>query len=314
MNLDYTELIRPLGVDKVSFNHLDHVGSFSGIEKFILKGVNNIDIYYNERISEIKLKANFPYFWQGHNFSTTKTTMIEAINHSSELLNLNLYDSEVKAFEFGTIVEIHKQPHDFLFNHISRNGKIMQPYYNRNTLSGKYYKDSILTFKLYDAGLNIKAKLPKATRDTLSKQFDYDGAKHYIKVETHYNKPNIHFKASNLLLDDILSDEFMNHCKEDLINIYKSIMKIGKVQLPTEKKDINSSTIPMIALKEVGILYDFNTEELLRQLIKSVPETTFTKYDKKARQAQVKANLKKLKSGSQSEFDILTLLESIEIK
>ncbi len=194
MNFDYTELIKNTYNDNVCFNYLEHVGSYpEGKEKFILKGVKNIDVFTNEKTSEIVLKANFPYYIQGHNFRFTKAGMIEAIQLSSEYLNLNLFQAEMKKFEFGSIIEIDYNVDEFLMNHISIKGKNTQPFYTNNKLTGKYFEDSIIKHKLYDVGVNLKSKLDKAIRDDLSNKYGYDKAKHYLKIENHYKKPEIHF-------------------------------------------------------------------------------------------------------------------------
>jgi hypothetical protein len=314
MNLDYTELTKGISKDNLCLNYLEHEASYnSGTEKFTLKGVNKLELYLNERTSEIKLKANFPYFWQGHNFNFKKSQLIEAIQYTSEMLNLNLFDAEISSFEFGTILQTEKPPEEILLNHISYKSKPLQPYYNRNKLSGKYYSSSTIIHKLYDAGKNIKNKLPEGIKADLESLYDYDKAKYYLKVENHYKKPEVHFNKKALFVNDVISDSFLLQCKTDLIQTYKQIMKTGIIKLPKEKKDLNSSTIPLILLKELEALYQFNTDELLRLLIKSAPETIFTKEDKKARRRQIESNLKKIELAGVSEYDLLKQLESKEI-
>lgn len=313
MNFDYTELIKSTYNDNVCFNYLEHVGSYpEGKEKFILKGVKNIDVFTNEKTSEIVLKANFPYYIQGHNFRFTKAGMIEAIQLSSEYLNLNLFQAEMKKFEFGSIIEIDYNVDEFLMNHISIKGKNTQPFYTNNKLTGKYFEDSIIKHKLYDVGVNLKSKLDKAIRDDLSNKYGYDKAKHYLKIENHYKKPEIHFKHRNLLVNEVLNDNFMTKCKEDLINTYKTIMKTGIVKLPTNKKDLNAGTFPLIVLKELESLFDFNSEELIKLKIKSIPESILTKDDKKARLSMMKTNFSKIRKANESHYDITSKLEEVK--
>ena len=313
MNFDYTELIKNTNNDNVCFNYLEHVGSYpEGKEKFILKGVKNIDVFTNERTSEIVLKANFPYYTQGHNFRFSKADMIEAIQHTSELLNLNLFQAEVKKFEYGSIIELDYNVDEFLMNHISIKGKNTQPFYTNNKLTGKYFEDSILKHKLYDVGVNLKSKLDKAIRDDLSSKYGYDKAKHYLKIENHYKKPEIHFKHRNLFVNEMLIDNFMTKCKEDLINTYKSIMKTSKVELPTSKKDLHLTNILLITMKELESQFDFNTEELIKKKIKSAPETLLNKMDKKARLSIFKKNLNKIKKANESHYDISSKLEEVK--
>ena len=90
-------------------------------------------------------------------------------------------------------------------------------------------------------------------------------------------------------------------------------MKTGIIQLPKKKADINSSTLPLIVLKELGILFDFNPEELLKQKLKSIPEEILNRNDKKARSRNIKANLKKLDGKGISQYDIFEMLAAKEI-
>ncbi|AMS27812.1 hypothetical protein AEM51_13075 [Bacteroidetes bacterium UKL13-3] len=314
MNLDYTELTKGISKDKLCLNYLEHEASYhSGTEKFTLKGVNKIEVFFNDRTSEIRLKANFPYFWQGHNFVCNKSQLIDAIQYTSEMLNLNLFDAEIRSFEFGTILQTEKPTDELLSNHISYNGKHLQPYFNKNVLAGKYYTGPTLIHKMYDAGKNLKNKVPEAIRADLSSFHGYDKTKHYLKVENHYKKPEIHFKNRTLFVNEVLSDSFLLQCKTDLIQTYKNIMKTGIIKLPKEKKDINSSTLPLIVLKELEALYHFNSEDLLMQRIKSIPECKLNKEDKKARKRQIEGNFKKIQSSGQSEYDLSSQLEAKEI-
>lgn len=314
MYFDYTELIKSLHKDNLCFDYLEHKGSFkSGIDIFTLKGKNNIDMVLNDRTSELRLKANFPYFWQGHNFCFQKAQLTDAIQYTSEILNLNLFESEVKHFEFGTLLETDFCAEEILFNHISYEGKPLQAYFNRNRLSGKEYKSACFRFKMYDAGRNIKNKLPEAIKSDLRRLYGYDKGKHYLKIENHYKKPQNHFKKRILSVEDILSDSFMKICKEDLINTYMNIMKTGIVKLPENKKDINAGTLPLILLKELEHLHGFNTEQLLMQKLKSIPESNLPKPDKKARKRQLESNLKKIQHANQSLYDLTSALQMKEI-
>lgn len=315
MYLDYIQLTKGIHKDNICIDYLEHQSTSYATreEKFILKGKNIIELYLNECTSEIRLNANFPYFWQGHNFAFSKAQLVEAIQHTSEILNLNLFEAEIKTFEFGTILKTERPAEEIILNHISYNGKELQPFFRRNKLTGKQYQTDTILHKLYDAGRNIKTKLPKAIRADLSRLYGYDDANYYLKIENHYKKPERHFRSGTLFLNDAISDSFLMQCKADLLNTYKNIMKTGIVKLPEEKKNINSSTIPLIVLKELAALYNFNAEDLLLQRIKSIPESRLSKEDKKARKRQIESNLKKVQLSGLSEYDLSKQLEAQEI-
>jgi len=314
MNFDFIDIAKRLDKDKVCLDFLEHEGSYSsGWEKFVLKSMNKMEVWIRESTNEMKVKANLHYFLKGHNFHSSKIDLINGLQYSSELLNVNLFNAEAKAFEFGTVINIKHNPQEFLSNHISINKNPLQPFYKLKKLTGKGFEDSIKRIKLYDAGHRIKSTLPEAIRIDLSNSYGYDKAKHYIRIESHYKQPEAYFKKRNIYVDDILQDGFMKICKEDLITTYKSIMKTGIIQLPKKKADINSSTLPLILLKELGILFDFNPEELLKQKLKSIPEEILNRNDKKARSRNIKANLKKLDGKGISQYDIFEMLAAKEI-
>ncbi len=315
MNFDFTRLIKNIKNDNVCLHSLTHKANYSnGGEKFILEGLKPITIFYDPVGTSLKIEANLPYFWQGHNFHFERSQMIEAVKFMNDQMNLNLFNAEVNEFEFGSILDIEFPANVFLQNHINYNGKQMQPFFHKRSgkLTGKTFEDSILIHKLYDAGQNIKNKLSKATRVDLSNQYGYDKEKYYIKIENHYKKPQIHFKQRTILMNDVLQNDFMQLCKDDLINSYKSIMKTGIVKLPDSKSDINAGTLPLILLKELEAIYHFDTEDLLREKIKSISEDKLSKEDKKARQKILKANLLKIKSEPISKYDISQRLEDKE--
>ena len=313
MNFDYIAVTKRQSKNNICFDYLEQEGSFvSGWEKYSMKAKNKMVVWINENSNELKLKTNFGYFLNGHNFLVTKKDLISGFQQTSELLNINLFDADVMAFEFGTVANIQQQPQEFLSNHISINKNPLQPFFKKKKLTGKGFEDSSKRIKLYDVGYRIKTNLPEEIRRDLRSFCGYDKAKHYIKLENHYKKPEAYFKK-RIFVNDLLEDGFMKLCKEDLITTYKSIMKTGIIQLPKKKADINSATLPLIVLKELAVLFDFNAEELLKEKLKSIPDELLNLNDKKARQRQMKANLKKLEGKEKSKYDISDLLAAIEI-
>jgi hypothetical protein len=316
MNFDYAELTKSIGKDKLSYQYLEEVGAYpNGFKSYILKGVEKMKIRIHKEAGLIELKANLPYYWQGHNFHFTKATMIEALQHTSDMLNINLFQAELRRFEFACILEVDQKPDDFLNNHLSYKGKPFQEFLNKShsAITGKEFQDDVLKVKLYDAGLRIKQMTSKSIRQELELTSGYDQKKNYIKLENHYKNPNVYFKNRYLFVNEVLQEDFMQLCKDDLIETYKSIMKTGLIKIPTNKKDLNVGTLPLILLKELGLIYGFNPEELMKQRVKAIPEDILSFYDKKARQGQLKQNWRKVASDEVSQYDILKQLESKEI-
>jgi hypothetical protein len=317
MQIDFTEIIKRYGKDKPNLKTLNKIGSYaSGWDLYELKGINKILFSVNEGNQIIKAKANFPYFWQGHNFNFSNSEMVEAIQFTSSLIDLNLFDAKVKSFEFGSVLLLDASPHEYLSNHLTIKGKPFQTYLaaNHRNISGKEYKNELLKLKLYDFQENLKHKAKESIRATLRGLNEYDRNKHYLKIEAHYKSPEKHFLNGSLLVNDILKPDFLQNCKDDLINLYRSIMKTGIVKTPTNKKDLSSGGIAFLMLYELGMLHQFDAESLMIDKINSIPDSTLNKEDKKARKRFIKDGFKKMKTLESSRFDLSELLESTQIR
>jgi hypothetical protein len=317
MQIDFTEIIKRYGKDKPNLKTLNKIGSYaSGWDLYELKGINKILFSVNEESQIIKAKANFPYFWQGHNFNFSNSEMVEAIQYTSSLIDLNLFDAKVKSFEFGSVLLLDASPHEYLSNHLTIKGKPFQTYLaaNHRNISGKEYKNELLKLKLYDFQENLKHKAKESIRATLRGLNEYDRHQHYLKIEAHYKSPEKHFLNGSLLVNDILKPDFLQNCKDDLINLYRSIMKTGIVKTPTNKKDLSSGGIAFLMLYELGMLHQFDAESLMIDKINSIPESTLNREDKKARKRFIKEGFKKMKTLESSRFDLSELLESTQIR
>ncbi|HMU59466.1 MAG TPA: hypothetical protein PKD42_14435, partial [Chitinophagaceae bacterium] len=88
---------------------------------------------------------------------------------------------------------------------------------------------------------------------------------------------------------------------------YQSIMKAKTIEL-RNKKQLTSSTIPLIILKEYESLLPCKAEDLIKQKIKAIPAEILTKDDKKSRRRQIGYNWKKITSDSPCKYDVSELL------
>jgi hypothetical protein len=305
MNFDYIEISRSLDKDKPCLDYLEwQYSSKYGWQKFHFEGCKEVEIMINNESNQMKIKGSIPYFIAGQNFKTNLDDLKSGIEYLSSILELNLYSAEVRAFEFGTILNIPFLPKCLFDSHIKITGMKA-----RSLDYGKYFEDNILKIKLYDAGKNIKLKLDKAERESLSRSFGYDPLANYLKLENHYKKPSISFKKRLIQVTDLLDNSFQDLCKEDLYNKYNSIMKTSQVKI-TDKKQLSSSTLPLMILKEYEALLPCKAEELMKQKIKSIPSNILNREDKKSRVKQLKSNMKKIEVLNKCEFDLSTLLKS----
>jgi hypothetical protein len=303
MNFDYIEAVMILGKDKPCLDYLDHEASYaSGWEKFIYEGCNAVEIWFNHDAGKMKLKGSIPYFMAGQNFKSSHLDFKEGINHLSDVLEMDLPKAEIKAFEYGTTLEIPFSVKQVFLSHLKIQGMKTRAFDN-----GIYFEDRALRVKLYDAGKNLKDKLSKDDRARLSSDYGYSPFNNYLKIENHYKKPEVCFKKSLISLGELLKPKFKNTCDKDLITKYQSIMKAKTIEL-RNKKQLTSSTIPLIILKEYESLLPCKAEDLIKHKIKAIPSEILTKDDKKSRRRQIGYNMKKITSDSPCKYDVSELL------
>jgi hypothetical protein len=309
MNLDYIEISKSFGKDKPNLGYLQKEATYPNAERYSFQGCKKIEIWNYPEKYQLSVKGSLPYFINGHNFHSSLEDWLEALNYLSSCLNQNLYLGFIEAFEFGTIQEIPYPENAFLRNHVKIAGMASKEYLQGHIITGKEFVSPYLKVKLYDVSRNIKSKLDKTLQEELSRLWGWDRAKHYIKLENHYKKPEAYFK-DNLQLHDILSSEFQINLKMDLISTYQKIMKTGNTVLPEKKADINAGTIPLLILKELESVYHFNIEDILKAKLKEIPEEILSLADRKARMKILRDNLKKISISGKSEFDISEFLEA----
>jgi hypothetical protein len=309
MNLDYLEITKFLNKDRINLHYLEKEASYKDADKYFFEGCRKIEVWDLKNINQVKIKGSLPYWINGHNYYSSPEDWAEGLDYLSSCLKINVYSGLVDCFEFGTIQEVPFSEDLFLRNHIKLSGYESREYKKGNIITGKEFINPALKVKIYDVSRNIKNKLDKPIQEEINRLYGWDRAKHYIKVENHYKKPEAHFKG-NIYLKELISSSFQIQLQKDLISTYKSIMKTGNLILPEKKADLNAGTLPMIILKELEGIYHFNTEDLLKAKLKAIPESILSHDDKKARLKILRENLKKISNQGKSEFDISEMLEA----
>ena len=304
MNFDYIEAVMNLSKDKPCLDYLNHEAGYpaSGWNKFIYEGCNAVEVWLNHEAGKMKVKGSIPYFIAGQNFKSSPEDFRNGINHLSEVLEMDLQEAEMKAFEYGTTLEIPFPVKQVFLSHLKIQGMKARAFDN-----GIYFEDRALRVKLYDAGKNLKDKLSRDDRARLTSDFGYSPFHNYLKIENHYKRPAVCFKKSFISLGELLKPEFQTICKNDLVTKYRSIMKAKTIEL-RNKKQLTSSTIPLIILKEYESLLPCKAEDLIKQKIKAIPAEILTKEDKKSRKRQIGYNWKKITSASPCKYDVSELL------
>lgn len=301
MNFDYIEASIFKPKDTINFSNLDHVSSNKfGYSSYSLKGsYNEMKVIYNTNNKLLTVKGSLTYFTEGQNFSNEMLKIEESIYTISDSLNINLFHAEVNKLDAGITFKVAKKPKDYLYTHHSINGFKSVLYLNT-----KYFNGKDINIRMYDAGQNIKQKLNKEIRMQLQMNKGYDPYNNYLRFESVFKKPKSYFQKPDLTISNIFKPDFIYKCKEEIMNNYKAIKKEGCFNYPKNKKDLTLPTIELIALKECGLIHGFNSEELIKRIIKGIPNEILNKEDKKNRLKSLRALNKKLSTKGFSEYDL----------
>jgi hypothetical protein len=310
MNFDYLEFVKRQCKDTFCFDRLKYkYSSASGIHTYTLTEAEDITLKYNEFFNEMTVKANFSYFFNGHNFQSSIQDIINGLYYVSEAVASDMLTAHIKSFEYGTTLEIQHNCQEYISNHISYNKNILQPFYKKNRLTGKVYDCKLLRFKIYDAGFRISTNITKGIKTHLEQLYSYDRKKQYIRLENVIKQPEIYFMKRNITMQNLISLEFRKQCKESLLEEYSKIKKASMVKIPEKKKDLNMAMIYLIQLQEIAYSNGIDIEKQVSKLIKQIPDSTLNTFDKKARKRQFKKHLNSIKQLS-TRYDLTEQLQA----
>lgn len=311
MNIDYIDLSTFVDKDTINLDDLKRTGQSYGYDCYsIIRFNKEMKIKYNPETRHFKLTGSLPYFVDGQNFSNNINKLKEGIRLISDMLNINLYKAEVLVFEAGITFEIpfnHKE----VFNSHYKIPGMETKSFNK----GKLFENSIKQIKFYNASYRLKQNLDKNDRLKLSISNGYNHSVNYIRFESKYKKPKIQFKQSVILVEDVFSDNFINICKLDLLDTYQKIKKEGVFRHPPTKRNCSLSAIELLVLKEQGMIYGFNAEDLIKNKINSISDSILNKEDRKNRKRSLNRLSKMIVENNTSSFDLSNILnESLKIK
>jgi len=310
--IDYIELIKYFQSNEIlNLGHLQLEAEYNGgMKKYFVKGCRQMEIQYNPQQHIFKLKGSPLYFIQGHNFTWDKQLFIEALKYIESLIGISLFDCTVDKFEFGKIMEVESKPQRIISGHLAGNGLSMDEK-SKDKGNIRYFNDSLLSLKLYNAGINIQHKQGLKMKDIIQKA-GWNPKGNFIKFEVLYRKPHLSMNNGiGLLLSDILLPSFEKLLKDDLYNQYQRLNKMKSIEIPSTKKELYSSDIILLTLAEVALNQGTDLKKLIHSFIKSVPDEVLTIVDKKARRRQIKALLEKVHSSKVTEFDISEHLSKV---
>jgi len=303
--IDYIELIKYLrNGEALNFGYLQLEAEYNGgMKKYYVRGCRQMEIQYNPQQQIFKLKGSPLYFIQGHNFTWDKQLFIEALKYIESLIGITLFDCVVDKFEYGKIVEIESKPQRIISGHFAGNGLSMDER-SKDRGNIRYFNDSLVSLKLYNAGINIQHKQGLKMKDIIQ-QAGWNPKGNFIKFEMLLKKPHISLNnGKELKLSDILLPSFEVTLNNELIGQYKRLNKMKSIEMPSTKKELYSSDIILLTFAEIVLNQDKDPKKLIHTFIKAIPENVLSPEDKKARRKQIKTLLEKVHSIDISEFDI----------
>jgi hypothetical protein len=223
---DFLKLEMPIkGKDNIAFENLKQTGCLRGSELFTIDiGHKPLKLAINATQTAFKIEGSFPYFWQGHNFSFPNSKIVESVDYISELICNDLFESEILQVEFGAVFQVNRHPGQILENHRNPVGFSFQ-HIGRKHYTGKQFSNQHRTIKFYDVVARLKQQ--RFTKSKLATIEGYTIGNHYMRFEQRINKPGAYLNKRNLSLKTYLADDIQQSLIDDLVLTYQ--------QLPTEK-------------------------------------------------------------------------------
>ena len=235
-----------------------------------------------------------------------------ATDHIARLLHVPLWDAMVEAFEFGAIMEVPSKPKEYISRHsaLPSEGLLLNEK-PKDRGNFRWWNDGKVSLKMYDAARNLKMK-QGLQRQTIIQESGWKPEGEYLKWEAHYLKPEVLNHGKGILLADLMNPDWENVFKEDLYLQYKRLVPMKSLITPTNKKDLSSADIVMLALAELQINAGESLQEIKKMLyakVNAIPDEILSKSDKDSRKRQIKALLEKLQEEPESRWDLSARLE-----
>lgn len=312
--IDYIQATKHLSdKDRLFLGHCRLEAEYSsGWQKYWLQGCEKLEIWYNPSLNWMRLQGSIMYYWQGHNFTYDKKGFVAAIDHIIKIIHISIWDAMIEAFEYGVIMQVPKKPKEYIKRHSSiPSEKLILNEKPKDKGNFRWWEDRNVCNKMYDAAQNIKKKQGLQRKEIL-KESGWNPEGEFLKWEAHYLKPEILNHGNGLLLADLMKPYWENVFKEDLYVQYKRLIPMKSLITPTNKKDLSSADIVMLALAEAQINAGENLQEVKKMLydkINAIPEGVLSKADKDSRKRQIKSLFDKLQESPESEWDLSEKLE-----
>lgn len=198
----------------------------SGIETYkIDAGHNDLDVRYSPT-GVMYIEGSLPYFYQGHNFTYSIEAYIETINMLQDMLEVDVWDADVDAYEYGCIFPVDEKPASYIRNHYaSPKAKMTLEEKGRDKGACRRWEDTARRLKMYDAGKNIKEKVAIEIRQSIE---GFNPKSNYLKLELHCKNP-LKLLGRGIKAYDLQNPLFLNTLALQLKEQYKILIPMGKL-------------------------------------------------------------------------------------
>lgn len=307
--IDFISAIKHFGdKDKPFLGYLQFESQYSsGWVKYSINRCRQMDIWVHPTNRILRIEGSILYFVQGHNLSFDRRKFVEGVQYLQTLLKVGLWDSLVYAFEFGVIMEVESPPKEYIQHHVAKpKEKLQMNEKPKDKGKFRWWEDSNVSNKMYDAGANVRQKQSKAMQKHLEEE-GWNPEGYYLKWEAHYKKPQILNHGIGLYLGDLVAPQWQKVFCEDLFVQYQRLVPMKSLINPKDKKNCSTPDILMSAIAEGALNEGKSLQDLKRLLydkINSIPEEVLTESDKKARKRKIKELLDKVQEAPESRWDL----------
>lgn len=158
--IDYISVIKYLHKGSPFLGHCNQSAAYStGWQHYVLEGCEKLKVCWNPEVCLLKVQGSIMYFWQGHNFTCSRADFVQAIDYLQGVLQVGLWDAEIEAFEFGSIVAVDHKPQKYIQNHHARAGvKLVENEKGKDQGCFRWWENPAIRLKMYDAKKNIQLK------------------------------------------------------------------------------------------------------------------------------------------------------------
>ncbi|MBO7476893.1 MAG: hypothetical protein J6U04_03030 [Salinivirgaceae bacterium] len=307
--IDYIEAVKYC-VTKPKLDNFDWNATYSGgsYQYYCNVGYDSMRVTYNEIQNSLTVSGSVMYFMQGHNLTYDRELFIDGINQIGNMLDVNLWDSEVNCFECGAIIEVEYPAREYIAH--TRRGKNMwedTPHDKKSKgFCMSFNDDSCFVYrKMYDVGhnLTIKRKGKNKTLDSIG----WDTTRNYLKWEVKYKQP-VKVFGRTLMLSDLVNPEWESLFKQDCYSQYLKLDPMKSLKSPTDVKKLKAIDVVTINYCEMCFRENKRLGEI-RKLLNNCLNTRFRnvlikKTTRDSRRISIKKVFDRLNLSNKSEWDL----------